>query len=214
MPERRTRRKLASAGAVAAGLCVFALFIHAGLPLVLLSAAGLAVAGTVMGLSVRDESSRLAASGLSRPSRRAAVLVLLGCVVGLALGVAHRWQCGLRLLPDALRSVALLAALIGATEEVVYRGYIQGRVRSLGVLPALALAALAHTAYKCALFSLPPPGVESGLLFLATWTLLGGLLFGILREAAGNVLPPLAAHACFDIIVYGELARAPWWVWS
>jgi hypothetical protein len=25
---------------------------------------------------------------------------------------------------------------------------------------------------------------------------------------------PLAAHGAFDLVVYGELARAPWWVWN
>jgi membrane protease YdiL (CAAX protease family) len=118
------------------------------------------------------------------------------------------------LLPTTLTLFAPVAALVGATEEVVYRGYMQGRLRALGPLPAVALAALGHTAYKCALFALPGRlvGIDFGIL--AACTFLGGLLFGALRERAGSVLPPLVAHACFDILVYGELAHAPWWVWA
>jgi hypothetical protein len=36
----------------------------------------------------------------------------------------------------------------------------------------------------------------------------------MLREFAGGVLPPVAAHVLFDLVVYGERVEAPWWVWS
>jgi membrane protease YdiL (CAAX protease family) len=49
---------------------------------------------------------------------------------------------------------------------------------------------------------------------LVFWTFLGGLFFGTLRQVARNVAPALAAHAVFDVIVYGALAQAPWWVWN
>ncbi len=219
MPEsegtrQRTWPPLAEAGTAAVGLCVFALFIHAGLPLVLLSACGLAAAALAVHRSLTRESPRAALFGISRLSRPAIVLTVLGCVVGLALGVLYRWYCDRALFPGALRGFAALAALIGATEEIVYRGYVQGRARTLGAFPAVVLAALCHAAYKCALFALPASPVQTDFLVLATWTFLGGLVFGALRELAGNIAPALAAHACFDIVVYGDLAQAPWWVWS
>ncbi len=126
----------------------------------------------------------------------------------------YRWSCARALFPGALLGFAPLAALIGGTEEIVYRGYVQGRARRLGVFPAVVLASLCHAAYKCALFALPASPVQTDFLFLATWTFLGGLVFGALRELAGSIAPALAAHACFDIVVYGDLAQAPWWVWS
>ena len=61
-------------------------------------------------------------------------------------------------------------------EELVYRGYMQGRLRVLGPLPAVALAALGHTAYKCALFALPGRMAQVDIGILAVWTFLGGLL--------------------------------------
>jgi len=79
---------------------------------------------------------------------------------------------------------------------------------------AVMLAAAAHTAYKAALFAFPPEGVVIDLEFLAVWTLIGGVVFGALRELSGSVLPPLAAHVVFDIVVYGGSVQAPWWVWG
>ncbi|MCK5693629.1 MAG: CPBP family intramembrane metalloprotease, partial [Bacteroidales bacterium] len=50
--------------------------------------------------------------------------------------------------------------------------------------------------------------------YLIFWTFLGGLLIGTLRELSGSTIPPVIAHAVFDIILYGGLAIAPVWVWS
>ncbi|MHC4201266.1 MAG: CPBP family glutamic-type intramembrane protease [Planctomycetota bacterium] len=151
---------------------------------------------------------------MSRPSRRVLIIVAAGCAVGIAMGVANRWSSDQALFPGALRWFALVAGSIGAAEELAYRGYIQGRVRSLGAFPAVVMAALCHTAYKCALFLLPAPPVEIDLCFLATSTLLAGLVAGALRELGRSAIPAIAAHVCFDIVVYGGLERAPWWVWG
>ncbi len=61
-------------------------------------------------------------------------------------------------------------------------------VAGAGPVRAVIAAALAHSAYKCALFVFPPEGVEVELWILGTFTFLGGLAFG-------------------------ALSRAPWWVW-
>ena len=219
MPEPKTiqprsRRPLAEGVAAAAGLCVFAIFARSGLPLALLSACGLLAAALAIHRSFRNEASWSAVVGITRPSRRALILVVAGCALGIAGGVVYRWSSDGGLFPDELRWFALVAVLIGGAEEVAYRGYIQGRVRCLGAFPAVVLAALCHTAYKCALFLLPASPVEIDFCFLATFTLLAGLAVGALREISGNVIPALAAHVCFDIVVYGGLARAPWWVWG
>ena len=78
----------------------------------------------------------------------------------------------------------------------------------------MVLASLFHAAYKCALFApgLSPP--SQGLRFLAVATVAGGIAFGALREAGGSALPPVVAHAAFDLVVYGDASQAPWWVWS
>ena len=136
--------------------------------------------------------------------------------IGLLLGAGFACLCrvrfGMSLLPDRLHGFALAGALIGATEELLYRGYVQERLASLGAAPAVLGAAAAHTAYKVCLFALSPQGVlHPGML--ALWTFGGGLVFGALARRARSVLPPLLAHALFDTIVYGG-AAAPFWVWG
>jgi membrane protease YdiL (CAAX protease family) len=212
-PEGRRQKGLPAAVA-AAGLCFFALFVHSGFPLVLLSASGLVAAAVAIHLSLRADASPARTWGLGRPSRSVVLWTLVGCALGVALGLAHRFRYAADLLPGRLAPFALVAVLIGSTEELIYRGYLQGTWRRLGPAWAAVGAAAAHTAYKCSLFVLRPEGVEVSLGVLAALTFLGGLAFGALRERSGSVLPPLAAHAWFEIVVYGGLSSAPWWVWA
>ena len=142
------------------------------------------------------------------------VFTVLGILIGIALALLYRWGYDLHMQPAGLGRFALIGALIGATEEVLFRGYIQGRLRGLGPLLALALAALCHTAYKSALFLFPPFPLQINFAFFGGSTFMGGLIFGAMREHTGSVIPPLAAHASFDIMVYGDYAGAPWWVWG
>jgi membrane protease YdiL (CAAX protease family) len=152
--------------------------------------------------------------GLAARTRRGAVLLVVGVVLGAGLGVLYRAFGGWPALPGDLARLALAAAMIGATEELAYRGYVQGRLRGLGWVAAVALAALAHTAYKSALFAFPEAAVQIDFRFLAVWTFVGGCVFGMLRQFSGSVLPPVAAHVLFDLVVYGDRVEAPWWVWS
>jgi len=216
MPERTTR-SWAAAGEVAlaaAGMCLFALFVHSRLPLGVLSAVGLLAAAIALGRCILTEPAPAAILGLGPLSPKATAFGAPGAVVGLGLGLIFRGQYGWPLLPGTLTWFAFPAALIGATEELLYRGYVQGRVRGLGMAGAVVLAAACHTAYKSALFALPPEPAGVTFWVLATITFLGGLGFGALRELSGGVYSPLLAHACFDIIVYGGRTQAPWWVWS
>lgn len=214
-PRDSWRRPVIEAAAAAAGMVLFALFVRSGWPWgAVASACGLAVAAAAMYHTFRAEPAATVVLGLSRPSRGVAMYVVAGCLVGAALGVLFRVVSEMGAVPAGLGRFAFVAVLIGATEEVVFRGYVQGRLARLGWPAAVVLAAAAHTAYKSALFAMPPEGVAIDHAFLATWTLVGGVAFGLLRHGSGSVLPPLAAHAVFDIVVYGGGAQAPWWVWG
>jgi membrane protease YdiL (CAAX protease family) len=210
------RRPVAEAGAVSAGLVLFALTVHSGLPWVLAGAVGLAVAAIVIGLSLRATVSRSPRRPLAASARQAGRLTWLavGLIFGGGLGVTYRVVWGLPALPVGLEAFVIVACLVGATEELVYRGYVQGRLRVLGWPAAVVLAAVAHTAYKTSLFVLPASPVDIDFAFLATWTLAGGIVFGLLREFSRSILPPVAAHAAFDLVVYGAMVQAPWWVWA
>ena len=119
------------------------------------------------------------------------------------------------LLPGAaLQPFALAACGIGAAEEVLYRGWMQGRLRVLGRPAAVLIAAAAHTAYKTALFALPPSPVRVDFLSLVAFTFTVGALVGLSRELSRSIYPAVAAHVAFDLMVYGAAAQAPWWVWA
>jgi len=208
------RRPVVDAAGAAAGMCLFALLVHSEWPWNLASAAGLILAADAVWHSFQTEGAPGIAIGLSPLCRKVALWLVPGCLLGMALGVLFRVVSGTGALPAGVGQFVLVAAAIGAVEELVFRGFVQGRLRQLGWPAAVVLAAAAHTAYKSALFAAPPAGVEIDHVFLAVWTLIGGVAFGLLRQGSGSVLPPVAAHVAFDVVVYGELAQAPWWVWS
>jgi membrane protease YdiL (CAAX protease family) len=202
------------AAVAGAGMVVFALFAHSLSVPFAFSAAGLTLTAAALVRAVVRSRSPLALFGLAPVARKTALYAALGAALGLGLGVWYRWHIGAPPLPEAFRGFALVAALIGSAEEVLYRGYVQGRVGRLGAVGAVGCAALLHTAYKSALFALPGAAATIDLEFIVAATFIGGLVFGALRQLSGNVLAPLAAHAAFDLVVYAELAEAPWWVWS
>jgi len=210
------------AAVAGAGMVLFALFAHSLSVPFAFSAAGLTLTAAALVQAVVRSRSPLALFGLAPVTRKTALYVALGAALGLALGVWYRRHIGAPALPEAFRGFALVAALIGSAEEILYRGYVQGRFRRLGPVGATLCAAILHTAYKTALFALPGEAMAINFPFIIAATLVGGLAFGLLRElsggstslTAGNVLAPLAAHAAFDLIVYAELTKAPWWVWT
>ena len=207
-------RALAEGGSAAVGLCAFALFAHRLGPLRVVSFVGLGGAACAIILSLRRAESPLDFIGLRRWSLGVGAWAAVGAILGLALGVACRVGYGRSALPASMAPFVLVAVLIGTTEELVYRGCIQGMVRPWGGTAAVLFAAWAHTAYKTTLFLLPSTDAPVNFLFLALATAAVGIVLGGLRELSRSVLPPILLHAVFDIIVYGDRLEAPWWVWS
>lgn len=195
-------------------MCLFALFAHSGPPLKVLAAMGLCLTALSLYTDLMAHHAPGVLLGLDRFSKRTSVFTAFGVVSGCALGLVYRWAYDMPPFPAAFGLFAPAAVLIGATEEVLYRGYIQGRMRRFGPLGAAAFASLCHSAYKCALFLLHNQPVDIDLWTLGMLTFAVGLGFGMLRERSGSLLPSIAAHGMFDLIAYGGYARAPWWVWS
>lgn len=210
----RPRRSLTHAAVAAAGMCLFGTFAHSRSALFPLAVAGLATTAAAVALAILVSRSPATVLGLRPVRRRTVPWTALGLAVGLAAGAWYRYHLGWPVLPQSAGGFVLVAALIGGTEELLYRGFIQGGLRRLGPWLAIALTALLHAAYKSALFVDPPAGVPTAIGFVAVWTFAGGLVFGAMREGGGNVLSPLAAHVAFDLVVYAELSEAPWWVWT
>jgi membrane protease YdiL (CAAX protease family) len=196
-----------------AGILLFAGFIHRNFPCKFLAIGGLLFTGAVIAFSTRKGSLR-EALGISSLNRRIILISLAAIVLGTLLGIWTRRRFELTLVPAGLTGVAVVAPLIGAVEELLFRGYLQGRLRPAGRALAIVTASAMHTSYKLlVILSLAAP-MQFEFFFLIFWTFIGGILFGILREASGHVLPPLLAHAAFDIILYGSLPVPPVWVWS
>lgn len=200
--------------AVFAGMVVFATFAHLRLPWSLPGAAGLVLAAAAIGGSLRSAGRPMVLLGLERFSRRAALFCLVGLILGTASAVHHRTQLGIPPWPGGLAAFAPVACLIGVTEELIYRGWLQSTARPLGWPAAVVIAAVAHAAYKTALFAWPPGPALTDYQAIALWTFAGGIVLGVLRQVAGHVVPSMVAHAAFDVVVYGSFVHALWWVWS
>ena len=54
--------------------------------------------------------------------------------------------------------------------------------------------------------------VRADPLWLRAATVVFGIIFGLMKEAFGSVLFPVLTHAAFDVVTYGDLTFAPWWV--
>jgi len=196
-------------------MALFALFAHREPPWIVVSAGGLLAAAALIGFSL--SGTRWPPPWLASPGRRVVSLALAGLAVGVIGGVLQRHRLGpLPGLAGGLHPFVALACLIGATEELVYRGWMLERLAALGWPAAVTFSAVAHGAYKTALFALPPAAHEGpfSLARIALWTVVGGLMLGWLRVRSQSVWPAVLAHAAFDAVVYSAFAAPPWWVWG
>jgi membrane protease YdiL (CAAX protease family) len=208
--------------AASAGMILFALCAHQSGLWSAIAAGGLIMTAAAIGVSQKSEVKRqrrgagpMKHFGLGRFSARIWAFTLGGAALGAGVGFWHRSGLDLPLVASTSPSpFVLVACLIGAAEEILYRGWLLGTVRRFGWPAAVIVAALAHAGYKTALFAWPaaPTGID--LLNLFALTAMAGIVLGALRAASGSVWPAVAAHAAFDFVVYRGVAEAPWWVWG
>ncbi|MCK5065799.1 MAG: CPBP family intramembrane metalloprotease [Bacteroidales bacterium] len=195
------------------GILLFAGFIHQPFPYLLLAIGGLAGAGVVIAYSIRAVSVP-EAFGVDRLHRKVLLYSLPALVLGAILGIATRNSFDVSLFPVRITGVALVAPLVGAVEELIFRGYIQGHLHPIGRIFSVVYASTIHTCYKLLVILTLSIPLQFDFFFLVFWTFVGGLLFGALRELSGSAVPPVIAHAVFDVVLYGGLATIPVWVWS
>lgn len=213
--DKPSDRSVAGIAGAAGGLILFALFAHRGIPCMFVGMGGLGVAAWAIvwtGFGIEHPAVTL---GLTGWSGRMAWLSIAGIAFGIALGMAQRFSLDLPLWPPPkIQPFVGLACLIGATEELIYRGWILGQARKHGWLVALVAAAAAHAAYKTALFVWPRIAGPFDLPLIALLSFAGGVAFGWLRLVSGSLVPSIMAHVAFDFMVYRAVARPPWWVWG
>jgi hypothetical protein len=191
------------------GLSVFSFFIHFSFPYRLFSFAGLILPAFFMSRQLPAVKIPLF---LKKFNFRNAFYILVGIILGFLIAFLYRNS---RRIPisDSIQTFAAVAALIGIFEEVVFRGFIQGRLKEVNVVFSILFGSFSHTVYKCCLFLSPVMPGKIDIFFLTFWTFCCGLLFGLLKHFSKSTIPPALAHAVFDILVYGQCLTAPWWVW-
>lgn len=205
---------LLSAILVVGGMCIFGMFIHAVTCWRMVAFIGLAITAIVISLSVFDIQSLLSLTGIIPLTRKVYTFSLAGIIFGILLGLVYNFCKADSLLPVTLTKFALVAPLIGITEELIFRGFVQTRSASAGVLATILVPASGHTIYKYLVISTVPVDLNIYFPSLIILTFLVGMVFGIMRVASRSVIPPALAHALFDIIVYGGVSLAPVWIWS
>ena len=201
--------------AVSAGMILFALVSHQGLPWLVLGAGGLLIAARAIAWSQSGDSRPAAVLGLDRLSMKIAVFTLFGVGAGAGGGLLHRNALGIALQPaEGVEPFVVVACLVGAAEELVYRGWLLGKARAFGWPAAVVIATFAHAAYKTVLFAWPATPFPVDLREIALWTAVGGIVLSLLRVFSGSVTPSIVAHVVFDFVVYRSVGDAPWWVWG
>ena len=199
-------------------LCSFALmffsfFIHYELPIRLLSFAALILPAYFFSRNLQSLSDLRNITGESAPLKITILYCIAGILAGMLFAIFYRWHLEISLFPKSLHFFVLVATLIGCTEELVFRGFIQEYVKSLNTPFSILFSTISHTGYKCCLFLSPMITADIDIGFLAFWTFMAGILLGTIKHVSKSILPPLIAHALFDILVYAEFVSAPWWVW-
>ena len=105
-------------------------------------------------------------------------------------------QLGPLLAPRSPAELALLAALAGFAEEILFRGVLQA---GLGrVLPESGALVVASAAFGLAHFITPAYAVFAGL---------AGLYLGGLFLLHGSLAAPIVAHAVYDLVALNCVVR-------
>ena len=213
MTQRTKPAILSEAIICSLGFIVFAYFIHYRFPARLISFGALLLSGIIIARNLKSASDLGKIICKNDSIRDFLLFAASGVVIGSILSIWYRSHLDIELFPRSVHFFAFIAALIGSTEELVFRGFIQEHVRKINGPFSVLFGTLSHTGYKCFLFLSPAVTANIDVGFLALFTFIFGIVFGTIRYLSGSLLPALTAHALFDIIVYAEYTNAPWWVW-
>lgn len=213
-PRRAIAGKPATAGLALGGILVFAWFIHGNPAQFAIALSGLLLTAAMISFWAKDLPSLLTCLGLRSFTWKTAGYSLAGLGLGILLALVCRVQSNLSPLPATLTGIAWVVPLVGMTEELFFRGFLQGTLSTRGNIAAVVVPALGHTLYKyLVLSSLPDPtGFDFPLLLVLTFAC--GVTFGLLRSLSKSIIPAAAAHGIFDVLVYGGLSVWPAWVWG
>jgi membrane protease YdiL (CAAX protease family) len=178
-----------------------------------LSLAGFLLSAVVIAAEVKTLQDLVRLFNLKKVSGNGYYYMVISLLLGLLWGISFRDYLGISQLPVRIALFAFTAMLTGGVEEVVFRGYIQLKLRNKGILWSAIIASAMHTFYKCFIFWTLPPVYYTNYLYFALWTFSMGCLLGGLKEYGRSTYVPVAGHALFDLVVYGDKMINTWWVW-
>ncbi len=137
----------------------------------------------------------------------------IAITLGILVGIKYRIVIWMTALPQQLFSFAMVAAAIGATEEIIFRGVLPWLFQKQSVVLTIIFTSVAHAGYKTILFLSPFVTQHVDTWHLFSYTFLSGIILGALRHLGKTTAAPLLAHVGWDVVVYGDSVAAPWWVW-
>jgi membrane protease YdiL (CAAX protease family) len=212
-PNSRTRHVVGPT-LVLTGICIFALFIHGRPVQKMIAFAALCAAAAAISFSISDVQSLLKYLGLSEFSKKIGVYSLVGLSLGIIFALWYRSITHVTFLPQTLTVIAVIAPIIGITEELLFRGFLQGKLSSSNIYAAIILSTMGHSLYKYLVLRSLPIDIGIDFLSLVVFTFIGGLVCGVLRALSKSIIPACVTHGIFDILVYGGLSTWPIWVWN
>ena len=196
------------------GIIIFTYFAQQRGFLFLFSFIGLLLSVLVVVRHVSKWKELKEAFGLNSIKKENVYFIPLSILAAVFFSLLYRYYLHLDLFPTRFITFSFLAAMIGATEEFVFRGYIQSRSREFGIVLSILIAAMTHTIYKVVLFFSLEAVEMVNIGFLAFWTMVIGLVLGVMREFSGSCFIPVIFHVIFDILVYGDGSIETWWVFG
>ncbi|QEC66131.1 CPBP family intramembrane metalloprotease [Panacibacter ginsenosidivorans] len=211
--QQRNTTALASSILCSAACIIFAWFIHAPFPVNIIAYISLGLAAFIMSLQLLPLTTMLSQFYHHLVSSKMILFNMLGLQMGIAAALYYRHTYGMFLFPATINSFAMVAICIAVVEEVVFRGFIQGKLQKVNAGFSVVFASLSHAAYKATLFLTPFLAQKINISSLFLTSLLLFLVLGLLKQYSKSIVPCIIAHVVFDVIVYAEMTTAPWWVW-
>lgn len=208
-----SRKHLYWAIAVACSICFYGLLLHSPRVWQPLSWLAFLLTAVLISIILRSDEKNLTSPSLWQIPIAPALVPWFAATCALLVAMIYRYSINMLLVPAKMEWFVLLSIAIGASEELIFRGVIQGEAGRWNPVGGLFLGAVAFAGYKALLFIWPSPQNQAAPLSLFSYSLVAGIGLGYTRKVTGSIWPALIAHGIFDAWVYMETSHAPWWVW-
>jgi membrane protease YdiL (CAAX protease family) len=116
------------------------------------------------------------------------IFVCLGLAIFVSLGITKYFH--------SVKSPIIFFLVTPLVEELLFRGWIYGKLRKLALYPVLG-SALLFGLHHLQYFGYHPTRFA---LFQITYTFFLGLLFGLMRKKSGSVYPSLFTHILINFV--------------